>query len=104
MLDGTRIAQPQPLATTCCCHVGPLPCPPPKGPPRKTFVPPGAFVPRRKPPNPPKPNSIITGTGAVALAGVVNVNWMSALISGHKELSTRPTSCFVMMGTSPLFV
>ena len=48
-----------------------------------------------------KPNSIITGTGPVALAGVVSVNWMSTLIAGYALLSTCPTSCFVTAGTSP---
>ena len=46
-------------------------------------------------------NSIMTGTGPVALAGVVSVNCMSTLMSGYDELSTWPTSFFVMTGTSP---
>ena len=35
-------------------------------------------------------------------AGVVNVTWMSTVICGYEELSTWPTSCFVMTGVSPI--
>ena len=53
-------------------------------------------------PNPPKPNSIITGTGPEALAGVVSVSWMATVTCGYAELSTWPTSCLVTTGTVPL--
>ena len=63
---------------------------------------------RRRPPagparraRPPPPNSMITGTGPFAFAGVVSVNWMSTSICGYAELSTCPTSFFVTTGTSP---
>ena len=46
---------------------------------------------------------MITGTGPVAFAGVVSVNWMSTVTSGYDELSTWPTSRFVTTGTSPTF-
>ena len=46
-----------------------------------------AYPPGRAP-DPPKPNSIITGTGPFASAGVVSVSWMSTLICGHLVLST----------------
>ncbi len=59
--------------------------------------------PGRGPKKLPKPNSIITGTGPFASAGVVTVSWMSTLISGHRELSTWPTSFRVTTGTSPTF-
>ncbi len=49
----------------------------------------------------PKPNSIITGTGPVAFAGVVSVSWMSTVTCGYEELSTWPTSFLVTTGTSP---
>src|SRR5271170_1231832 len=49
-----------------------------------------------------KASSIMTGTGPVALAGVVSVSWISTVISGYDELSTWPTSFFVMTGMSPL--
>src|ERR1700676_296609 len=96
MLLGERIAYPQPFARTCCCQVGPAGT---GGPPR----PAGGGPPRPppRPPNPVKPNSMITGTGPVALAGVVSVNWMSTVICGYEELSTCPTSFFVITGTSP---
>ena len=35
------------------------------------------------------PNIIITGTGLLAFAGVTTVIWMSTVISGYAELSTR---------------
>src|SRR5438445_13795078 len=99
-LLGVMTAWPQPLARNCCCQVGPLFVPP--NPARgKRLV---AFVPRN-PPNPPmNPNCIITGTGPVAFAGDVRDTWMFTVISGYDELSTLPASCFVMTGTSPLFV
>src|SRR5271165_415584 len=100
------IAQPQPLARTCCCHVGPPPRPPPKGRPPGALVlagplvpPPGGRAP--KPPNPAKPNCIITGTGPGALTGVLKVTWMLTEMSGSDELSTWPASCLVITGTSP---
>ena len=37
-------------------------------------------------PNPPKPNSIMRGTGPFASAGVVTVSWMSTLICGHARV------------------
>src|SRR5205809_307480 len=61
----------------------------------------GPLAPPRAPPKPKPPNSMITGTGRVALAGVVNINWMSTTTCGYEELSTWPTTCFVMTGTSP---
>ena len=39
--------------------------------------------------------------GRALLAGVVNVNWISTVICGYDELSTCPTNCFVITGTSP---
>src|ERR1017187_7611725 len=51
----------------------------------------------------PKPNSMITGTGPLALAGVVNVNSMLTVIAGYAELSTWPTIFLVTTGTSPFF-
>src|ERR1039457_2241442 len=97
-LLGTRMAYPQPLARTCCCHVGPGGGPPGVGPGPRPGTGPGP-----RPPGPlrPKPNSIITGTGPLALAGVVKVNCMSTVMSGYDELSTWPTSCFTITGTSP---
>ena len=47
------------------------------------------------------PNSMITGTGRAAFAGVVKDNWMSTVTCGYDELSTCPTSCFVITATSP---
>ena len=49
------------------------------------------------------PNSMITGTGPLALAGVLRVRSISTLISGSMELSTWPLSCFVITATSPFF-
>ena len=46
---------------------------------------------------------MITGTGPLALAGVVSVSWMSTVICGYDELSTWPTSFFVTTATSPTF-
>ena len=48
-----------------------------------------------------KPNSIMTGTGPVAFAGVVSVISISTVIAGYFELSTWPTSFFVVTGTPP---
>src|SRR5271157_1467917 len=84
MLVGLMMAYPQPFARTCCCQVGPVGTGPRPGP--RT-----------------KPNSMITGTGPGALAGVVKVNWISAVICGYDELSTWPTSFLAITGTSPLF-
>ena len=39
---------------------------------------------------------MITGTGPFASAGVVSVSWMSTVIGGYAELSTWPTSFFVI--------
>ena len=50
-----------------------------------------------------KPNSIITGTGPLASAGVVSVSWISTVMCGSAELSTWPTSFLVMTATSPFF-
>jgi hypothetical protein len=44
---------------------------------------------------------MITGTGPFAFAGVLRLNWMSTVTWGYDELSTCPTSSFVMIGTSP---
>ena len=66
-------------------------------------VAPFACGPPGRGPNPPNPNSIITGTGPSASAGVVRVSWMFTVICGHLALSTRPTSRFVMTGMSPTF-
>src|SRR5437868_588322 len=84
MLVGDRMAYPQPLARTCCCQVGP-------------------GITGRGPPRPvnEKASSMITGTGPAARAGVVNDNWISTLICGYEELSTRPINFFVITGTSP---
>src|SRR5262249_60030175 len=84
MLFGTMMAYPQPLVTSCSCHVGP-PRPPGGGPN----------------PRPPKPNSMMTGTDPLALAGVVSVNWISTLIGGDDAVSTWPARFFVSTGTSP---
>jgi hypothetical protein len=54
-----------------------------------------------RPPNPAVPNDRITGTGPVAFAGVLTDARMLTVSVGYDELSTLPTSCFVMMGTSP---
>src|SRR5262249_28616081 len=106
MLLGTMIAYPHPLAITSSCHDGPRAGP--NGPPPPLvsafFI--TAFLaaapgPPGRGPKPPKPKSIITGTGPVASAGVVSVNWMSTVISGYDELSTCPTSRLVMTGLSP---
>ena len=63
----------------------------------------GAALPGAPPGLGPKPNSIITGTGPTALAGVVRVSWMSTVICGHLALSTWPTSVFTTVNTSPTF-
>src|SRR5450759_2747188 len=98
MLPVLRMAYPHPLASTCCCQVGPAGPRPPPGPPA-----PGGSGPRAAPrPGPkPPPNSSITGTGPAALAGVVNANWMSTVICGYAELSTWPTSVLEITATSP---
>src|SRR5688500_15543365 len=83
-----RVAYPHPFARPCCCQVGPA-----------------GFVEAGNGPAPglrPNPNSVMTGTGPDAFAGVVSVNWTSTVICGYEELSTCPTSCFVITGTSPL--
>src|ERR1019366_5673411 len=115
MLPVLRMAYPHPLASTCCCQVGPAGPRPPPGPPAPNAGAPGAApgaptaprpagsgprAPPKPPPKPP-PNSMITGTGPAALAGVVNANWMSTVICGYAELSTWPTSCLAITGTSP---
>ena len=48
-----------------------------------------------------KPNSMITGTGPLALAGVVSVRSMLTAIAGYAELSTWPASFLTIAGTSP---
>src|SRR5678815_3280597 len=48
---------------------------------------------------PPPPNIRTTGTGPFALFGVLSVASIVTFNSGYAELSTRPTSCFVMIGT-----
>ena len=53
------------------------------------------------PPPKSKPNSIITGTGPFAFAGVVSVRSISTLIDGYAVLSTCPTSFLVTTDTSP---
>ena len=50
-----------------------------------------------------KPNSMITGTGPLALAGVVSVKSMLTAIAGYAELFTWPTSFLTVTGTSPFF-
>ena len=50
------------------------------------------------------PNIIITGTAAVARAGVTSVIWISTLICGQRLLSTWPTICFSMAGSEPTTV
>src|ERR1039457_1681750 len=168
MLPVFKLAKPQPLASTCCCALGPpkpgarpgapagggvaiapgadapggVPAggaapgatPPgaaPPGAPRPRAPPlaggggvtafgrwggpadpgggavgapgaaPGAPGPRPPPRPKPPPNTIITGTGPVTLAGVVKVNPIFTAIIGYEELSTVPTSCLVMTGISP---
>ena len=122
-LDAVRdeCAYPQPRASTCCCQVGPVGTRPPAGPGggvrsdcrwcsgigRRGRG--GAAAPdRRGAPDRPghgpvrtPPNCMITGTGPFAFAGVVSVTWMSTVTCGYAELSTCPTSSFVMIGTSP---
>src|ERR1700733_13159930 len=49
-----------------------------------------------------KLSSIMTGTGAVALAGGVRISSILTETAGQFELSTWPMSFFVMTGTSPL--
>src|SRR5450759_4360223 len=100
MLPVLRMAYPHPLASTCCCQVGPAGPRPPPGPPA-----PGGSGPRAAPrpgPKPPPPNSMITGTGPAALAGVVNANWMSTVICGYAELSTWPTNCLATVSYTHL--
>src|SRR5580704_1244240 len=96
---------PQPLDMSCCCQFGPLgPRPNPPGGPIGLLVDVEA-VRRRNPakfPNPNPPNSTITGTGPVALAGVVTLAWIFTSISGYEELSTCPTRVLVIVGIPPL--
>ena len=47
-----------------------------------------------------QPNSIFTGTGPLALAGVLRVGSMSTVTEGYAEWSTCPANFFVMIGTS----
>src|ERR1019366_6932627 len=133
MLPVLRMAYPHPLASTCCCQVGPAGPRPPPGPPAPNAGAPGAApgaarpaggvttpapgtgapgappapagsgprAPPRPGPKPPKPNSMMTGTAPVAPAGVVNANPISTVICGYAELSTWPTSCLTITGTSP---
>ena len=49
------------------------------------------------------PNSMITGTGPFASAGVLSVRSIFTLIAGYAELSTWPISFLVITGTSPFF-
>src|SRR5262245_37779501 len=51
---------------------------------------------------PPPLNMRTTGTGPVAFFGVLSVAMIVTFNSGYAELSTRPTSCFVTIGTSPV--
>src|SRR5262249_30048843 len=93
---------------SCCCQVGPVPWPG-KKPRGGELVPAGPLVPEDprglKPKGPKlKPNSIISGTEPLALAGTVMVNWMSTLMAGYEELSTWPKSSFVTTAKSTLFV
>src|ERR1700684_3213542 len=117
MLPGLRVAYPQPRARTCCCHVGPAgPRPAPGVAPRPEAAAPGAApgigpraagmgvkafgpyggpaggsAPRPAPrPGRKPPNCITTGTGPLALAGVVSVSAILTSISGSMELSTTP--------------
>src|SRR5450759_946742 len=110
MLPVLRMAEPHPLASTCCCQVGPAGLRPAPGPPAPNAGAPGAppapagsglRAPPRPGPKPPKPNSMMTGTAPVAPAGVVNANPISTVICGYAELSTWPTSCLTITGTSP---
>src|ERR1700691_5895768 len=84
---GIRIAYPQPFDSTCCCQVGP-------GCGGRGGVRPGGKT---------KLNSMITGTGPLALAGVVSVRSMLTAIAGYAELSTWPASFLTTTGTSPFF-
>ena len=44
---------------------------------------------------------IIAGTGPFASAGVTTTIWISTLICGSDELSTRPTNRFPITGCAP---
>ena len=84
-LNGSRIdaaVTPPALAMACCFQEG--------GPPGR--------APKLKPP----PNSIITGTAAVTLAGTVKLAWMLTVILVSPLLSTWPDSFLVTMAISPL--
>src|SRR4051812_25593224 len=104
MLLGTIVAYPQPPAINCWVAGGSPPVSPPRPPGRVVGRVAGPGAPGRagavrgKPPN---PNIIITGTGALASAGVTSVIWMSTLICGHEALSTWPTSCFTTVARVP---
>src|SRR4029077_13341676 len=92
MLPGFNSAKAQPLASACACQLGPgsEPCCDAEtagGPPAAEAGAP--------------PNTMITGTGAFALAGVLRDSCILTEISGYTELSTWPTSVLVTIGTSP---
>src|SRR5688572_28917412 len=92
MLVGTICAQPQPLARTCCCHDA-------GGGVELVAPAAGAAAPRARPVNG-KFSCMMTGTGPAASAGVVSVSWISTVTAGYDELSTWPTSVFVVVRAS----
>ena len=73
---GFNSAKPQPLASTCAANLARAPRPVASRERRAGGPPP---APGR--PGPP-PNTMITGTGPFALAGVLSDNWISTVISG----------------------
>src|SRR2546427_9163133 len=98
MLPGLIVAYPQPAAINCSVEGGSAKLPPPKAPKRLV----GAGSPGRRgnPPPPKPPNIISTGTGLFVSRGVTSVIWISTLIDGQAALSTCPTSCLALTGSS----
>src|SRR5689334_20023635 len=82
-LIGTYSAYAQPLARTCCCHVGP-------GGGGGGGTAGGVAVGGRGG----NVNAMITGTGPVAVAGMVSVAPISTVTAGYALLSTWPASFF----------
>src|SRR5215472_14197614 len=74
ILAGFSVAKPQPLASTCACQLGPGSEPCCEGAT-------AAGAPR------PPPNTVMTGMGPFALAGVLRESWMSTVMAGYDELS-----------------